>query len=266
MSNVKGCDRCKYNKIEYEIDYKKSAQEQKIYYKEIRICSKCNYINPKSKYKEAELDNYPNDMKIDLSKIIHDHNHNKYDYEDGTINYRDDKGNCIKTHSIIHYKCDFCDKKSDYTYTYDCEHIFNYKYVIDYNLSAQDQKIRYQYSQTCNKCKYSEYHTAFISAELDDYPSDMKVDLSKIIHEHNHNKLHYVEEEPTYDKRGNCIKLVLINHYMCDFCGKLSDYTDIKNRYDLNNPCDRMKKLTKHEKERIRHKKIVEDSLNCVWQ
>lgn len=264
MSSIKGCKRCRYNKIEYEIDYNKSAQEQKIYYKEMKICGKCNYINPKIKHKEAELDNYPSDMNVDLSKIIHEHNHNKFDREEESIMHYDKEGKCIKSTLMKYYKCDFCDKPSDYKYFYECEHTLNIiKYYVDYEWSVQEQKVCYRYSEKCSKCNHYDYHTAIVFAELDNYPKDIDVDLSKIIHEHNHNKIHYVEEKPTYDKQGNCIELVLINHYKCDFCDKLSDYTDIKNKYDLNNPCDRMNELTKWEKEHIRLSKAFE---NCVLQ
>ena len=49
MSTVKGCKRCKYDKSEYEIYYRESAQKQKICYKETKKCSKCNYIRPNEK-------------------------------------------------------------------------------------------------------------------------------------------------------------------------------------------------------------------------
>lgn len=79
MSTIKKCKRCVYNKEVYKIDYWISAQEQKIYYSRVKVCKNCNYIKPKQdfNYTEAELDNYPSDMNVDLSKIIHEHNHNK---------------------------------------------------------------------------------------------------------------------------------------------------------------------------------------------
>ena len=57
MSTIKKCKRCKYNKSEYEIDYIESAQKQKICYKETKVCSKCNYINPYEKILKKGLDN-----------------------------------------------------------------------------------------------------------------------------------------------------------------------------------------------------------------
>ena len=84
MSKIKGCKRCRYDKTIYDIDYTESTQKQKICYKETKVCSKCNYISPYEKIlkREADIDNYPSDMIVDLSKIIHkhQHNHNKFDY------------------------------------------------------------------------------------------------------------------------------------------------------------------------------------------
>ena len=174
-----------YDKIEYEIDYKKSAQEQKICYNKIKTCSKCNYVDINYS-KTAELDNYPSDMNVDLSKIIHEHNHNKFSH------IEKDKCDNLETHESVlikRYECDFCGKLSDYTE----------------------------------------------------------------IHEHNHNKFNYVEKNPIFDNEGNCIELVLINHYKCD-CGKIVDYTDINEKYDLNNPCDEMNLLTIQYKEYLEYK------------
>lgn len=115
MSSVKGCKRCKYDKTINEIDYSKSAQKQKICYNKIKVCSKCNYISPYDnyKYKEVSLNNYPKDMNVNLSKIIHEHDHNNiYNFKYDKIEY-DKEGNCIKLILIKYYKCNFCGKKMD---------------------------------------------------------------------------------------------------------------------------------------------------------
>ena len=254
MSKIKGCKRCKYDKTIYDIDYQESAMHQVICYKEIKVCSKCNYIRPSKNfiYNEAALDNYPKDMNVDLSKIIHEHNHNiQYTKEYTKYNK---KGICIKLTLIKYYKCDFCNKKmnkfteinkfTEFKDIYD-----KIEYKIDYEKSAQEQKIYYTIIKSCSESKQVEpiYENKIV--ELNNYPSYINADLSKIIHEHNHNEFHFVEEKPTYDLRNNCIELILINHYKCDFCDKPSDYTEIKEKYDLNNPCERMNELTKKYKE-----------------
>ena len=126
MSNVKGCKRCKYDKTIYHINYSRSAQEQMIYYTTDIVCSKCNY-KPKPKRKpymyymeeyKIPLDRVTDDMNVDLTKIIHEHNHNKSygnDYEDYIY---DNDHNCIETVLIKRYKCDFCGKLSDYSEIY----------------------------------------------------------------------------------------------------------------------------------------------------
>ena len=71
MSTTKKCKRCIYDKVIYKVDYEFSARRQLIFYYEIKICSKCNHYSRDSyNLKRAELDNYPKDMIIDLSKII----------------------------------------------------------------------------------------------------------------------------------------------------------------------------------------------------
>lgn len=185
MSTVKGCKRCKYDKSEYEIYYRESAQKQKICYKETKVCSKCNYISPYEKIikKEAELDNYPSDMNVDLSKIVHEHNHNKFSHIRDKTEYN--KGICTKLTLTKYYKCDICDKIVDYT---EIEEFKEYKdiydkteYIIDYKTSAQKQKIYYKEITKCSKSKHVYQKCKSKIAELDNYPKDMIVDLSKII-------------------------------------------------------------------------------------
>ena len=185
MSTVKGCKRCKYDKSEYEIYYRESAQKQKICYKETKVCSKCNYISPYEKIikKEVELDNYPSDMNVDLSKIVHEHNHNKFSHIRDKAEYNNDI--CTKLTLIKFYKCDICDKIVDYT---EIEEFKEYKdiydkteYIIDYKTSAQKQKIYYKEIIKCSKSKHVYQKCKSKIAELDNYPKDMIVDLSKII-------------------------------------------------------------------------------------
>lgn len=288
-----------YDKIEYIIDYEKSAKEQKIYYTEIKTCIKCNFTD--SNYhgdvdKCAELNNYPSDMNVDLSKIVHEHNHNKFDHIEHKDSYNslgkyepvlikhykcdfcgklsdyteihehnhnkfshieekptyNNEGNCIKLVFIKHYKCDFCDKLSDYTEIEECKDIYDKtKYKIDYKTSAQKQKIYYKEIKMCSKSKYIKPKLEYKIVELNNYPSNINVDLSKIVHEHNHNNIDYKEDKIEYDKEGNCIKLVLIKYHKCDFCDKIiNEYTEIE-EYDLNNPCKRMNEITKKQKEEI---------------
>lgn len=238
-----------YNNIKHEIDYKKSAQEQKIYYKEIKTCSECNYNNI-SEVKIAKLDNYPSDMNVDLSKIIHKHNHNKIDYiKDKTKYYKDI---CIKLTLIIHYKCDFCDKQMN-KYT-EIKEFKEYKdiydkteYRIDYKKSAQEQKIYYTEIKSCSKSKQVIPKHENKIVELNNYPSYINVDLSLIIHEHNHNKIGYTEDKPKFDNNGKCVGFISIMHYKCKFCDKLSDYTEIKDNNDLS--CDKINLLADQYKE-----------------
>ena len=135
------------------------------------------------------------------------------------------------------------------------------KYIseINYEKSAQDQKIYYETKKVCCRCEnvypYTNHKFPHYVFELDNYPKDViDVDLSRIIHIHNHKEFSGTEEEPKYDEKGKCIELTIVNRYKCDFCKKLSDYTEIKEHYNLNNPCDRMKELTKKEKGRIRYR------------
>ena len=244
-----------YNNIKYEIDYNESSKKQKIYYKEIKTCSECNYNNI-SEIKIAKLDNYPGDMNVDLSKIIHKHNHNKIDYiEDKTKYYKDI---CIILTLIIHYKCDFCDKQmnkyteikefKEYNDIYD-----KTEYIIDYKKSAQEQKIYYTEIKLCSKSKRVFPKEYYKEVSINNYPRDMVVDLSKIVHKHNHNKIDYKEDKVEYDEKDNCIKLVLFKYCKCDFCDKImNEYTEIE-EHDLNNPCERMNELTKKKKEEKRY-------------
>lgn len=242
MSKIKGCDRCRY-KIIYHIDYRKSAQEQKIYYTTDKVCSKCNYIKCKSKYKEASLDNYPSDMNVDLSKIIHEHNHNKYCGYQHYKDIYDNDHNCIKSVLIKTYACDFCNKMFECTEII-CEHIYDeIKYEIDYQKSARNKKIYYSEDKLCSKCKYRKLN--YREAELDNYPKDMNVDLTKIIHKCNYDKVDYYKV-PQYDYEGKCIELILYTYNYCSICDK--EMSDKKEIYNLNNPCKLMNKLTKHMK------------------
>lgn len=242
MSSVKGCKRCSYKTV-YHVDYRKSAQEQMLYYTIDKVCSKCNY-NPKYRYTcrtykiyEMPLDKVTDDMNIDLTKIIHEHKRGKC-HIDNYNNY-DDEGNIIEKGLIKHYKCNFCGKWiNEFTETISiCKHIYNnINYEIDYKISAQEQKIYYKEIRKCSKCKYKNI-SKFKTAELDNYPNDMNVDLSKIIHEHNHNKFDYVEEKCKYNNLGKCLP-ILIKHYKCDFCDKLSDYTEISGHDHNHNKFD----------------------------
>lgn len=172
-----------YDKSEYEIDYKTSARKQKIYYTEIKTCSKSKRITPRKEYKIAELDNYPKDMIVDLSKIIHEHNHNKFSHIRDKAEYNNDI--CTKLTLIKCYRCDICDKIVDYT---EIEEFKEYKdiydkteYIIDYKTSAQKQKIYYKEISYSSKSKHVFQKCESKIAELDNYPKDMIIDLSKII-------------------------------------------------------------------------------------
>lgn len=129
---------------------------------------------------------------------------------------------------------------------------------VDYKKSAQNQKIYFRTFKVCCRCNYIrpyEYAFPYCVFELDNYPKELiDVDLTKIIHIHNHNEFSGTEDIAKYDDKGKCIELTIVNRYKCDFCGKLSDYTEIKEQYNLNNPCDKMKKLTKKEKGRIKYR------------
>ena len=239
MSSVKGCKRCSYKTI-YHIDYEISAEEQMVYYTTDRVCSKCNY-NPESKrkydifdkeYCVIPLNKVTNDMNVDLSKIVHEHNHNKYRRTEYKTEYYKDI--CIKLTLINYYKCDFCGKWiDDYTET---EEITEYEkiydkieYEIDYLKSAKQQKIYYKEIKSCSKTELVLPICENKIARLNNYPSDMNVDLSKIIHEHNHNN-YYIKDKPEYDiYNDKCIKLTLIKYYKCDFCDKkMCKYTEKK--------------------------------------
>lgn len=127
--------------------------------------------------------------------------------------------------------------------------------AVDYRKSARKQKIYYKTYKVCCRCNYPHpysYKFPCYVFELDDYPKELiNVDLSRIIHDHDHNLVDYIEEKPRYGKQGKCIELVLIRHYKCSFCEKKSEYTEICDKYDLNNPCKRMKELTE-EYEKIK--------------
>lgn len=139
-------------------------------------------------------------------------------------------------------------------------------YKVDYEFSARRQLIFYYEIKICSKCNhYSRDSYNLKRAELDNYPSCLNVDLSKIVHEHNHNKLGRVEEFPRYNEYGYCIELFSINHYKCDFCDKESDYIE-KNKYDLNNPCDRMNELTSMRKSEEENWKMKRERQKEKWK
>ena len=60
------------------------------------------------------MNNYPSCINVDLLKIIHKHDHFKFDYKEYKPKF-DNDGKCIEFITIIHYKCNYCGKKSDYT-------------------------------------------------------------------------------------------------------------------------------------------------------
>lgn len=211
MSEIKKCKRCKYNKNIYEIDYNKSAQEQKIYCVKFKVCKICDYIRPEKYGKRNprnmcyEINKYPDDLNVDLSKIIHIHNHNKY--RDDEIKYIHDNNNkLIKINLIKRYKCDICDKLVDYI-----------EIKEEYDLSNIGNDV------------------IKIKNIIDKIPLYNESHNSEIEHIHNHNKFDYIEIRKYNNKNNKIIKLSLINHYKCDFCNKEMNYTEIKEEYDLSN-------------------------------
>ena len=228
MSTIKKCKRCVYNKEVYKIDYRISAQEQKIYYSRVKVCKNCNYIKPKQdfEYIKAELDNYPSDMNVDLSKIIHEHNHNKIgdNYGDLEIKKIYDNNKLIKLILINHCRCDFCNKKMNY-------------YII---------KEEYE----LNKLNGDMIKIKNILNKIPKNAINCNINNSEIEHIHNHNKFDYAEtQDKIFNNNDKLIKLILINHYQCDFCNKKMDYTE-KKEYDINN----LKKDELEHLQQIMHK------------
>lgn len=225
-----------YNKIEYEIDYLKSAKQQKICYKEIKSCSETKNVSPIYENKVAKINNYPSDMNVDLSRIVHKHNCNIHYIKDKT---EYDKNICIKLTLIKYYECDFCNKKMrKYTETKEFKEYKDIydktEYEIDYKKSARKQKIYYTEIKSCSKTEHVRPRYKNKIVELDNYPSDMNVNLTKIVHKHNHNKIDYTEDKPKFDNNGKCIEFISITHYKCDFCDKLSDYTETKSNCNFS--------------------------------
>ena len=255
MSSVKGCKRCSYKTI-YNIDYELSAEEQMVYYTTDKVCSKCNY-NPESKrkydifdkeYCVIPLDKVTDDMNVDLSKIIHEHNHNKYRYTEYKTEY--DKDICIKLILIKYYECETFspldeeelekEEFKEYKDIYD-----KIEYEIDYKISTQKQKICYKEIKTCSKSKRIKPRYEYKEIELNNYPNDINVDLTKItIHKHNHDKVDYYKV-PQYNYGGKCIELILYTYYYCSICDK--EMLDKKEIYNFNNPCKMMDELTKEQ-------------------
>lgn len=109
---MKSCSRCRYSVLKcVYIDYVKSAKYQKIYWEENMCCAKCGYENPRSRriHKECELNECPDYVHPELTRIIHECNSNKLDGITYSETY-DDKGNCIKLRETKTYKCDLCEK------------------------------------------------------------------------------------------------------------------------------------------------------------
>lgn len=116
MSDTKQkCKRCKYTKINYIINYRLSAQYQKAYWIETKSCERCNHEKPGYLEKhECSLNEIPGYLNVDLTRIIHECNHDSLDkitYEEPTF---DEEGNCVKLMEVKHFQCSYCDKPSDY--------------------------------------------------------------------------------------------------------------------------------------------------------
>ena len=108
----KGCKRCSYKDLVRIIDYKKSAQEQKLVWKEYHCCIRCKYSKDDITYHECNLNDIPACFKdVDLTKIVHEHDDNAtneyYDYKNPEY---DKEGNCFKIIKIEYRHCSFCDK------------------------------------------------------------------------------------------------------------------------------------------------------------
>ena len=140
------CRRCTYSKYIYVIDLKHSRQEQKLYLNRIPMCKRCGFKNlKKQKHLIYNFDNSNiSKIKIDLSKIKHEHNHNKIIKRNEL-----DTNNLLCYHYTNEY-CDVCDKHMELTSCHlfspsnSCEHIENeIKNICNkYKISINDFKKR----------------------------------------------------------------------------------------------------------------------------
>lgn len=97
---------------------------------------------------------------------------------------------------------------------------------IDYEESAQEQKLVWKEYHRCIRCKYPKGNVTCHKCDLNDIPEYFKdVDLTKIVHEHNDDitREHDVYENPEYDEEGNCVKITRIEYRYCSFCNKLTN-------------------------------------------
>lgn len=126
-----------------------------------------------------------------------------------------------------------------------------YDYNINYELSARNQKVCWIETKLCERCNYEkpgyrEHH----ECSLNEIPEYLNVDLTRIVHECNHESFDGITYEPTFDDDGNCVKLMEIRHFRCSYCGKRSDYK-LKEEFTISNPHPKMLEFTNDKKRSI---------------
>ena len=129
---------------------------------------------------------------------------------------------------------------------------------IDYRRSAIEQKIIWQENYVCSICGHESPKRKRVCkvCELNHCPTYVKPNMSKIIHMHNYDKKRFITCDTVFDREGNCIRLIERHYFECSFCGKASDFVEVR-EYDEEKRCDMMNFATEKKKQEMKQQHEV---------